>query len=142
MGRLATKPMVTLGGHMTADDRTFRDLFAEIERKVREGVLNENEALQTLEDLKNGMFSRGMIVDQEAGFPTWMRVLERGVSGRRLFSEDTVELVQTGAEGTILDSVKWMSERGVDPMGIATYHGAHERHRQDSRRLEGTRAGR
>lgn len=107
---------------MKRNDLDFLRLVAEIQEGIRAGRLPKVQAMRTLEDLKNGIFSQALVVDQDAPLPTLrLKVHARGARGRRFFSEATTSIIASSAEGRILDAVDALTEAGEELMGIKAY---------------------
>lgn len=100
----------------------FLKLVAEIQEGIRAGRLPKAEALQTLEDLKRGVFSRAIIVDESRVPSDWTRPVADCYHKptRKLLSAENIGLWKpSGSSNTVIDAMGQMYRYNLERPGIA-----------------------
>lgn len=110
---------------MNAALSEIRALVDEIELMMASGHLPEEQVLQTLADLKNGIFSRGVIVDESLLPPDWTCPVDSRYHkmDRKLLTRDTLELWRPDSNPIPLtDAMTELFRADKERPGLAALH--------------------
>lgn len=110
---------------MNAALSEMQAIMAEIKKLIANGHLPEEQVLQTLADLKNGIFSRGVIVDEsvlppDCTYPVDSRYHEMN---RKLLTPDTLELWRPDSNPIpLIDAMTELYKTDKERPGLAALH--------------------